>query len=57
MDDDRDTGLVFAIPDLYASSRWLDNHEHSALLFTELRLDGTSPAAFKNSRTDTIHRP
>lgn len=43
MDDDneRDPGLVFAIPDLYAPSRWLkDVGEPSGLLFSGLKLDG-----------------
>jgi hypothetical protein len=43
MDDDntRDPGQVFAIPDLYAPSRWLtDVYRSSDPLFSTLALDG-----------------
>lgn len=43
MDDDneRDPGEVFAIPDLYAPSRWLnDVHQTPGHLFSRLALDG-----------------
>ncbi|KAG9241188.1 Spc98 family-domain-containing protein [Calycina marina] len=38
--NDEETGLVFAIPDLYGPSRWLlEAGESSETLFSELRLD------------------
>lgn len=40
-DTERDPGEVFAIPDLYAPSRWLsDEHQPAGLLFSRLTLDG-----------------
>jgi hypothetical protein len=40
-DDERDPGLVFAIPDLWGPSKWLGNSENdSSFLFSELMLHG-----------------
>ena len=39
--DERNPGLVFAIPDLWGPSKWLQNLDgHSSFLFSELKLDG-----------------
>jgi hypothetical protein len=39
-DNDRDPGLVFAIPDLWGPSKWLGSlDDHSSVLFSELKLD------------------
>jgi hypothetical protein len=41
-DNDRDPGLAFTIPDLYAPSAWLrDIQQPPGLLFSGLRLDGS----------------
>jgi hypothetical protein len=40
-DDDKDSGLVFVIPDLWGPSRWLGNVDGvPSFLFSELKLDG-----------------
>lgn len=48
MDDDdneRDAGLVFAIPDLYAPSRWFDDVEQPPEVLSRLKLDGLNPTS------------
>lgn len=44
MDDEGNhTGDVFAIPDLWAPSKWLiEVQQKSGLVFSELKLDGNS---------------
>jgi hypothetical protein len=45
-DEDKDPGDVFAIPDLYAPSRWLSGGFQTAgYLFAELQLDGLYPSS------------
>jgi len=40
-ENDEDAGHVFAIPDLYGPSKWLQNvEEQTGLVFSDLRLDG-----------------
>ena len=48
-DDERDLGLAFAIPDLYAPSGWLkDVHvqQPPGLIFAELTLEGLESPPF-----------
>jgi hypothetical protein len=50
-DEEKDAGNVFAIPDLWAPSKWLlDVHDGSGLLFSELRLDGLFPPFLFDNR-------
>ena len=44
-DNERDPGQVFAIPDLYAPSRWLKDVHRRSDLFSTLTLDGLDPAS------------
>jgi hypothetical protein len=52
-DVDEDPGAVFAIPDLWYTSKFLNNSEdHASFLFSHLKLDGRHSRTVKGEVTD-----
>ena len=58
MDDEKDAGEVFAIPDLWAPAKCLlDAEVPSSYLFSQLELEGApSPRMMFKAHTDPIDR-
>jgi len=52
-DVDEDPGAVFAIPDLWCPSKFLnDGEDHASFLFSHLKLDGKNSLPVKGEVTE-----